>query len=91
MRAHGNGTAEVCAHNLLRIVRGEVAYVRTKGLATQYIDQPAMQVSPLAVADAKKQLEIFEPRINVDSYDVLTAMGDQGDFENDINLSRKEA
>ena len=28
MRASGNGSPEVCAANLLRIVRGEVAYDR---------------------------------------------------------------
>lgn len=90
MRAAGNGKPEVCAHNLVRTVRGEVAYVRTKGLDTQFIDQPSIGVSPLATADARRQLQIFEPRINVDKYDFLAAMEDYGDVDNDFDLTKKE-
>ena len=89
MRATGNGKPEVCAMNLCRIIRGEVAYVRTKGLSGQYIDQPSIEISPVATADARRQLQIFEPRINVESYDVLAAMEEAGDVDNDFNLAKK--
>lgn len=40
MRASGNGSPEVCAANLLRIVRGEVAYDRVRGVDGTLIDKP---------------------------------------------------
>lgn len=89
MRSEGNGKPEVCALNLTKIVRGEVAYVRTKGLDTQYIDQPSLEVSPLSSADARRQLQIFEPRINVEHYDVLAALEGIGDVDNDFDLTKK--
>lgn len=59
MRASGNGSPEVCAANLLRIVRGEVAYDRVRGVDGTLIDKP--NATDEAVADAEWVLETFEP------------------------------
>ena len=37
MRANGNGAPNVCASNLLRLIRGEVPYERIKGLDPRMI------------------------------------------------------
>ena len=90
MRAHNNGNASVCALNLLKIVRGEVAYERTKGIDTKYIDQMAINAATLSTVDAQHQLKVFEPRIKVDSYAALADMDREGNVSNAFILSHKE-
>lgn len=51
MRAQGNGLPQVCAANLLRTVRGEVAYDRLRGRDGALIDQP--NATDAAAADAR--------------------------------------
>ena len=51
MRAQGNGLPQVCAANLLRTVRGEVAYDRLRGRDGALIDQP--NATDAAAADAE--------------------------------------
>ena len=46
MRASGNGAPQLCANNLLQLVRGEVPYERVKGLDPRIVGQP------ITVADA---------------------------------------
>ena len=46
MRASGNGSPEVCAANLLRIVRGEVAYDRVRGVDGTLIDNRTRPTRP---------------------------------------------
>ena len=83
MRASGNGSPEVCAANLLRIVRGEVAYDRVRGVDGTLIDK--------AVADAEWVLETFEPRVESDSITSNPAAAFSGDFGMIVNIiQRKE-
>ena len=63
MRAQGNGLPQVCAANLLRTVRGEVAYDRLRGRDGALIDQP--NATDAAAADAEWVLETYEPRVNL--------------------------
>ena len=49
MRKSGNGLPEICAANLLRIVRGEVPYDRVRGRDGALVDQP--NATDEAVAD----------------------------------------
>lgn len=88
MKAHGNGNPEVCASNLLRIVRGEVPFDRVRGRDGALIDQP--NVSDEAIADAEWVLETFEPRVNVESVEVLPVAARTGDFSTLVNITRKE-
>ena len=82
MRASGNGSPEVCAANLLRIVRGEVAYDRVRGVDGTLIDKP--NATDEAVADA-------EPRVESDSIASDPAAAFSGDFGMIVNIiQRKE-
>lgn len=87
MKASGNGLPEICAANLLRIVRGEVAYDRTRGRDGGLVDKPVTNID--AVADAEWVLEIYEPRVeaelNLADVDELA-----GDFALLANIKRKE-
>ena len=87
MKAHGNGTPETCASNLLRIVRGEVSYDRVRGMDASLIDSP--NATDEAVADAEWMLDTYEPRVNVESAE---ADPDEsaGDFSALLNITRKE-
>jgi len=87
MRSSGNGNPEICAANLLRIVRGEVAFDRTRGRDAALVDKPVTNID--AVADAEWVLETYEPRVeaelNLEEVDGLT-----GDFALLANIKRKE-
>ena len=87
MKAHGNGAPEVCASNLLRIVRGEVPYDRVRGRDGALVDQP--NATDEAIADAEWLQETYEPRVNVESAE---AGGEPqtGDFFTLLNIARKE-
>ena len=87
MKANGNGTPETCAANLLRIVRGEVAYDRVRGRDGAFVDQPVTTVD--AVADAEWVLENYEPRVEAE-IDLAEADTLSGDFVLLANITRKE-
>ena len=76
MLANGNGAVSVCALNLLRTVRGEVPYVRTKGIDRALIDIPESRAY-LVKSDAEWVLANYEPRADVD--EILTQIGADGD------------
>ena len=69
MLAQGNSDVAVCVLNLLRTVRGEVPYARTKGLDRALIDIPATEAWRLR-ADAEWVIKSYEPRASLDSVDV---------------------
>ena len=60
MRANGNGAPNVCASNLLRLIRGEVPYERIKGLDPRMIDKPITTAEPEIQQDAEWLLETTE-------------------------------
>lgn len=88
MKAHGNGTPETCASNLLRIVRGEIPYDRVRGRNSALVDRP--NATDEAAADAEWVLETYEPRVDVEGVDVALAAIDAGDFGASVNIKRKE-
>ena len=88
MKAHGNGTPETCASNLLRLVRGEVPYDRVKGRDGVFIDQP--NATDEAIADAEWLLETYEPRVEIESAEVNPEAATTGDFSALFNIKRKE-
>lgn len=69
MLAQGNSDVAVCVLNLLRTVRGEVPYARTKGIDRALIDIPATEAWRLR-ADAEWVIKSYEPRASLDSVDV---------------------
>lgn len=88
MKAHGNGTPETCASNLLRIVRGEVPYDRVRGRDCELEHAP--NISAEAVTDAEWVLETYEPRVNVESAEAIIEAANTGDFSILVNIERKE-
>lgn len=88
MKASGNGTPETCASNLLRIVRGEVAYDRVRGRDGALIDQP--NAADEAMADAEWLLEEYEPRVEVTDIAADNSGATSGDFGLIVNIKRKE-
>jgi len=88
MKAHGNGNPEVCASNLLRIVRGEVPFDRVRGRDGALVDQP--NATEEAIADAEWLLETYEPRVNIESIESIPEAALTGDFSTLVNIERKE-
>ena len=88
MKAHGNGTPETCASNLMRIVRGEVPYDRVRGWDGELEHSP--NISAEAVTDAEWVLETYEPRVNVAHAEAIIEAATTGDFSILLNIERKE-
>lgn len=80
MRASGNGDVNVCANNLLRIVRGEIPYERVKGLDPRLIDRPLEDAEMDIQQDAEWLLETYEPRGAVESVSVEQSDDSSGGF-----------
>lgn len=88
MKAHGNGTPETCASNLLRITRGEVPFDRVRGRDGALVDQPNAMED--AVADAVWLVETYEPRVEVENAEAAVEAALAGDFSMIMNIKRKE-
>lgn len=88
MKAHGNGTPETCATNLLHIVRGEVPFDRVRGRDGSLVDQP--NAAEEAAADAEWVLETYEPRVSVESISDNPDALRSGDISMLVNITRKE-
>lgn len=88
MKAHGNGTPETCASNLLRIVRGEVAYDRVRGRDGALVDQP--NANDETIADIEWLMENYEPRVTVESAETSAEAPLVGDFSTLVKIERKE-
>ena len=72
MFAEGNSHPARCTVNLLRTIRGEVPYVRTKGIDRTIIDAPATESWRLTT-DAEWVIDSFEPRVDLDGTDIEAA------------------
>lgn len=88
MKAHGNGTPETCATNLLHIVRGEVPFDRVRGRDGSLVDRP--NAAEEAAADAEWVLETYEPRVSVESISDNPEALRSGDISMLVNITRKE-
>ena len=87
MKAHGNGTPETCASNLLRIVRGEVPFDRVRGRDGSLIDRA--NATKKAEADTRWLLNTYEPRVEVESVITASETALHGDFSTQVNIKRK--
>ena len=84
MLSVGNSHPAVCALNLVRTFRGEVPYVRTKGIGRELIDIPSTEAWRLR-ADAEWVIENFEPRTSLD--EVETSYGSAGDLREILSIT----
>lgn len=71
MLKSGNSNPEVCAQNLVKITRGECAVAVGKGIDGELIDQNNEGIAPLLRQDARKMIEEYEPRIQVNRVQVI--------------------
>ena len=86
MLASGNSHPAQCALNLLRTFRGEVPYVRTKGIDRALIDIPATEGWRLR-ADAEWVVDQYEPRLTLDDVDLSALDGPLGDLAADFRTT----
>ena len=84
MRASGNGAPQVCANNLLRMVRGECPMERTKGLDPRLIGSPLPTALDSLAHDARWLVETYEPRVDFLGIDIKP-----GDSPGDVNITAK--
>lgn len=91
MKASGNGTPDVCANNLLRMVRGECPYERVKGIAPHIVDTPVRASIDALEADAQWLIETYEPRAALLSLTVKPNGTADGDFVVAATITEKEA
>ena len=90
MKASGNGTPQVCANNLLCMVRGECPYERVKGLDPRVVDSPVNVAREDLEVDAQWLVETYEPRAIFEGLTVTPKDGTGGDFSIIANLKEKE-
>lgn len=90
MKASGNGTPEVCANNLLRIVRGEVPYDRVKGIAPWLIDRPLSSALVEIEQDAEQIIGIYEPRVTFDGLTIERSEAADGSIVITANITETE-
>lgn len=89
MLAQGNSHPAQCALNLLRTFRGEVPYVRTKGIDRALIDIPATEGWRMR-ADAEWVIDSYEPRASLDDVDLAALDGPLGDLAADFQITTRE-
>lgn len=84
MLAHGNGTRQQCTANLIKTIRGEVPFERTKGIDRRIIDSPSVYADT-AKADVAWLISTYEPRVHQFTT-TLTNEAENGAFGIHINV-----
>lgn len=82
MLKSGNGYAQTCANNLLRMEQGEVPLDQLRGVRGDLVDKPAPLVEPFYRANVLWLLENYEPRVNA-----LEIAVDKGNTEGNYNTT----
>lgn len=90
MRSKGNGSVEVCANNLLQIVRGEVPFERVKGLDPRLIDRPMSEAENDIRQDAEWLISTYEPRVTVNAINIEQATGAEAGFSVTADVTETE-
>lgn len=90
MRANGNGAPELCANNLLRMMRGEVPFERVKGLDPRLVDKAMTDAQTEIEADAEWVIGTYEPRVQFDGISISQADAKSGGFIVTANITKKE-
>lgn len=90
MRANGNGAPELCANNLLRMMRGEVPFERVKGLDPRLVDKAMTDAQTEIEADAEWVIGTYEPRVQFNGVSISKADAQSGGFIVTANITKKE-
>lgn len=89
MRATGNGAPNVCANNLLRMVRGECPMDRVKGLDPRMVGSPLPTATADLAQDAQWLIETYEPRVDFQGIDTSPGSA-SGDIVITAKIKEKE-
>lgn len=90
MLASNNGDPRQCAANLLKITRGENPFERVKGIDAAITDAPSASAQYDAIAEAEWVLDIYEPRVEVESIDFDAPDAQSGDFSTMAQIKLRE-
>ena len=90
MKAHGNGTPDVCANNLLRLVKGEVPLDRIRGLDPALMGKPISTVGPDIEMGAEWLMDNYEPRARFVRADIKEPGETGGDLSIEAILAEQE-
>jgi len=80
MLASGNGTPQVCIHNLMRLWQGEIPYDRLRGMNPDLTDKTITEFRAETINHAVWLIETYEPRVKLNDSNIVT------DTENDIEV-----
>lgn len=86
MLRSGNGNAQTCVSNLLKLNRGEIFYSRLKGLPTDAIDKPSNEASETLLEEATWLIETYEPRFETTDINTTALLEENLSIEK-INLT----
>ena len=89
MRSQGNGNPSVCVNNLLKCVRTEIPYQRTKGLNPRLIDSTPGASFVDVKQDAELVVEIFEKRVKLNAIHVSVDDTINGGFTVTADVTEK--
>ena len=87
MKKSGNGDPKRCCENLVSIIRGEVPFDRVRGMDARTIDKPESDARFEFEADARWNIETYEPRVNADKTEITVNDAPGGGFTLDIEIS----
>lgn len=90
MLKNGNGNPEICAQNLLSIVRTEVPYDRVRGIDSAIVDMPEEDAKIELEQDALWNIETYEPRIDADSVEITADIAQGGDYSLQMHITEAE-
>ncbi len=86
MRSFGNGNPVICANNLVRISRGEVPFDRIKGVRLAELVRASLGEREDLIEDIKWAINTYEPRVNVDSVDLMVKDAAKGQVTVAVNI-----
>lgn len=89
MLKSGNADPARCVENLIKTVKGEVPYVREKGLPRESVDRPISTGQMPFKADVRRLIDEYDPRVNTAEIDLTDIGTAQGNFEYDTYVTRK--
>lgn len=89
MLSSGNGTPQVCVHNLMRLHQYEVPYDRLRGMDARLIDKNVPILQAEIVNHAAWLIENYEPRVTLTDSNTVTDLETENEIIN-LNIDLKE-
>ena len=90
MKASGNGNVNVCAENLLKMVKGENPFDRLKGLDARSFDKDESTAKFELETAAQWNIDTYEPRAVVEDIEVIRDSAEAGNFKIAVKIKDKQ-